>query len=207
MDTLTELSVAAALAWGSGLRLYAVVFLAGAVQRLGWVALPGDLALLAGDPFLISSGVLLVGEFVADKVPAFDSLWDGLQTFARVPGGMALAWAALGEHGASAQLAAALLGGGIAGMTHLGKSGARAAINHSPEPFSNWTASFAEDGLVIFGLWLAWQHPWVFLVLLLLFLLLLAWLLPKLWRLLRGTLRRLRGMATAGATQGGAPGR
>lgn len=192
MDTLTELTLAAALAWGSGIRLYAVAFLIGAVQRLGWVELPGDLALLAGDPFLIASGVLLLGEFVADKVPAFDSLWDGLQTFARIPGGMALAGAALGDHGAAAQMAAALLGGGIAGMTHLGKSGARAAINHSPEPFSNWTASFTEDGLVVLGLWLAWQHPWLFLGLLLVFLVVLAWLLPKLWRLLRGTLRRLR---------------
>lgn len=207
MDTLTELSVAAALAWGSGLRLYAVVFLAGAVQRLGWVALPGDLALLAGDPFLIASGVLLLGEFVADKVPAFDSLWDGLQTFARIPGGMALAWAALGEHGASAQLAAALLGGGIAGMTHMGKSGARAAINHSPEPFSNWTASFAEDGLVIFGLWLAWQYPWLFLALLVLFLLVLAWLLPRLWRLLRATLRRLRSFPAGGPPSAPTPSR
>jgi hypothetical protein len=78
-------------------------------------------------------------------------------------------------------------------MTHVGKSGLRAAINHSPEPFSNWTASFFEDGLVVFGLWLAWQHPWLFLALLLAFLLGLAWLLPKLWRLLRGTLRSLRG--------------
>lgn len=192
MDLMTELIFAAALAWGSGLRLYAVVFLAGAVQRLGWVTLPGDLALLAGDPFLIASGVLLAGEFIADKVPAFDSLWDGLQTFARVPGGMALAWAALGDHAASVQLAAALLGGGVAGMTHLGKSGARVAINHSPEPFSNWTASLFEDGLVVFGLWLAWQYPWLFLALLVAFLLGLAWLLPKLWRLLRSSLRALR---------------
>lgn len=192
MDSLTELSVAAALAWGSGFRLYAVVFLAGAAQRMGWVALPGDLVLLSGDPFLIASGVLLLGEFLADKVPAFDSLWDGLQTFARIPGGMALAFAALGDHGPSTQLAAALLGGGIAGMTHLGKSGVRAAINHSPEPFSNWTASFAEDGIVLAGLWLAWQYPWVFLALLAVFLLVLAWLLPKLWRLLRASLRQLR---------------
>lgn len=203
MDTLTELSVAAALAWGSGLRLYAVVFLAGAAQRLGWVTLPGDLALLAADPLLIASGVLLLGEFLADKVPAFDSLWDGVQTFARIPGGMALAAAALGEHGASVQLIAALLGGGVAGMTHMGKSGARAAINHSPEPFSNWTASFAEDGLVIFGLWLAWQYPWLFLALLLVFLLVLAWLLPKLWRLLRGTLRRLRRLFAGADTAAG----
>jgi len=192
MDPLTELSMAAALAWGSGLRLYAVVFIAGLVQRMGWIVLPGDLALLAGDPFLIASGVLLVGEFFADKVPAFDTLWDGLQTLVRVPGGMALAWAALGEHAVSVQLAAALLGGGIAGMTHLGKSGARVAINHSPEPFSNWTASFVEDGIVLAGLWLAWQYPWLFLGLLLLFLLLVAWLLPKAWRLLRGALRQLR---------------
>jgi hypothetical protein len=207
VEALAEISVAAALAWGSGIRLYAVVFVVGAAQRLGWVALPGDLALLAGDPFLIASGALLLAEFVADKVPAFDSLWDGLQTFARIPGGMALAAAALGEHGASLQLAAALLGGGVAGMTHLGKSGTRAAINHSPEPFSNWTASFAEDGLVIFGLWLAWQYPWLFLALLVIFLLVLAWLLPKLWRLLRATLRRLKQFLAGGTGSAQTPSR
>lgn len=191
MDIYAEFALAAGLAWGSGLRLYAVVFLAGVVQRLGWVTLPGDLSLLAGDVMLGVSGVLLVGEFLADKVPAFDSLWDALHTFIRIPGGMALAWATLGAEGPVLQMAAALLGAGIAGSTHLAKSGARAAINHSPEPFSNWTASFTEDGLVLAGVWLAWQYPWVFLILLLLFLLVVAWLLPKLWRLLRGSLRAL----------------
>lgn len=191
MDLYAEFALAAGLAWGSGLRLYAVVFLAGLLQRLGWVALPGDLALLSGDVMLGLSGVLLVGEFVADKVPAFDSVWDALHTFIRIPGGMALAWATLGAEGPAMQMAAALLGAGIAGSTHLAKSGARAAINHSPEPFSNWAASFTEDGLVVAGVWLAWQYPWVFVGLLVVFLLLVAWLLPKLWRLLRGSLRGL----------------
>lgn len=191
MDLYAEFALAAGLAWGSGLRLYAVVFLAGIVQRMGWVSLPGDLSLLAGDGLLWLSGALFVGEFVADKVPAFDSLWDALHTFIRIPGGMALAWATLEAEGPAMQMAAALLGAGITGGTHLAKSGARAAINHSPEPFSNWTASFTEDGLVLAGVWLAWQHPWVFGLLLLLFMLVVVWLLPRLWRVLRGSLRLL----------------
>lgn len=191
MDPAAAFVAAAALAWGSGLRLYAVVFCAGLAQRLGWVELPGELSALAGEPFLLASGILLLGEFLADKLPAFDSLWDGLQTFARVPGGMALAWAALGDQGPAMQALAALLGGGVAGLTHLGKSGARLAVNHTPEPFTNWTLSLAEDGLVLFGLWLAWQHPWLFLGLLLGFLLVLLWLLPRLWRVARSLLGRL----------------
>lgn len=194
MDPITQIALAAGLAWGSGLRLYAVVFAAGMLQRFGGVALPGDLSLLAHDWVLWTSGVLLCGEFLADKIPAFDSLWDALHTFIRIPGGMALAGAVFGDQGAATQVVAALLGGGIAAGTHLTKAGTRAAINHSPEPFSNWTASFAEDGLVLAGIWLAWQHPWVFLVLLALFLLLVAWLLPKLWRLLRRSLSALRRM-------------
>jgi hypothetical protein len=192
MDLYAEVALAAGLAWGSGLRFYAVVFLAGLGQRLGWVVLPGDLEMLASDALLGLSGVLLVGEFIADKVPAFDSVGDALHTAIRVPGGMALAFAALGDEGPALQIAAALLGGGIAAGTHVAKAGARVAINHSPEPFSNWTASFTEDGLALAGLWLAWQHPWVFLGLLALFLLGVAWLLPKLWRRLRGSVAALR---------------
>lgn len=192
MDLLTEIAVASVLAWASGIRLYAAVFCCGLLHRFGYVALPGDLMLLSHDWVLYASGGMLLGEFLADKVPAFDSAWDALHTFIRIPGGAALAYAALADHGPAAQLAAALIGGSITTGTHLGKAGTRAAINHSPEPFSNWTASFTEDGLVIAGLWLAWQHPWVFLVLLLLFLLLLAWLLPKVWRFVRAMFRRIR---------------
>ena len=199
MDIWTEIAVAAVLAWASGIRLYAAVFVFGLLQRFGYVSLPGDLALLSHDWVLYASGGMLVGEFLADKIPAFDSGWDALHTFIRIPGGAALAYAALADYGPEAQLAAALIGGSITTGTHLGKSGLRAAINHSPEPFSNWTASFTEDGLVIAGLWLAWQHPWVFLALLLLFLLMLAWLLPKLWRFVRAMFRRIRQIASGRA--------
>lgn len=192
MDLLHEIAIAAVLAWASGIRLYAAVFIMGLLQRLGYLGLPGDLQLLAHDWVLYASGVMLLGEFLADKIPAFDSLWDAAHTFIRIPGGAALAFAALGDHGPAAQLAAGLIGGSISTGTHLGKAGLRAAINHSPEPFSNWTASFSEDGLLLFGLWLAWSHPWLFLAGLLVFLLVLAWLLPKLWRLLREVLGLLR---------------
>jgi hypothetical protein len=191
MDLVPQIALAAGLAWGSGLRLYAVLFLAGMAQRLGWVELPGQLGLLQHDWVLWASGAMLLGEFLADKVPAFDSLWDAVQTFVRIPGGTLLAWGVFADQGPAAQFAAAILGGTIVSGTHLTKAGSRVLINHSPEPFSNWGASLGEDGLLLAGLWLAIAYPWLFLALLLLFLLLVAWLLPKLWRLLRGTWRRL----------------
>ena len=192
MDLIPQLALAAGLAWGAGLRLYAVAFLAGIAGRMGWIELPGSLAYLGNDGVLWVAGAFLLLEFLADKIPMVDSAWDALQTFIRIPGAMVLAWGALGEQGEALQFAAALLGGSIAGVTHLGKAGTRAIINHSPEPFSNGIASFFEDGLVIGGLWLAMTHPWVFLVLLALFLALLLWLIPKLWRAFAASLRRLR---------------
>ena len=192
MDLIPQLALAAGLAWGAGLRLYAVVFLAGIAGRMGWIELPGSLAYVGNDGVLWVAGAFLLLEFLADKIPMVDSAWGALQTFIRIPGAMVLAWGALGEQGEALQFAAALLGGSIAGVTPLGKAGTRAIINHSPEPFSNGIASFFEDGLVIGGLWLAMTHPWVFLVLLALFLALLVWLIPKLWRAFAASLRRLR---------------
>jgi hypothetical protein len=197
MDFVAQLALAAALAWGAGLRLYAVVFMAGLAGRMGWIPLPDALAYLTHDGVLWVAGGFLVLEFLADKIPAVDSVWDAIQTFVRVPGAMALAWGAFGDHGEAAQFAAMLLGGSIAGVTHVGKAGTRALINHSPEPVSNWIASFSEDGIVVLGLWFAIAHPVAFLVALALFLLLLAWLLPKLWRALRSLFRRLRGRGRA----------
>lgn len=191
MDLIAQIALASGLAWASGLRLYAVVFVFGMLARLDYVALPQALSLLEHDYVLWASGVMLVGEFVADKVPWFDSLWDAVHGFIRIPGGMLLAWGALGDYGPAAQLAAALIGGGIVTGTHLTKAGTRAVINQSPEPFSNWTASLAEDGLVLGGIWLMLTHPIVFLLLLVLFVLLMAWLLPKLWRALRAAWRRI----------------
>ncbi|HNR90813.1 MAG TPA: DUF4126 domain-containing protein [Dokdonella sp.] len=197
MDIVSQWALAAGLAWASGFRLYAAVFLVGLLGRLEWIELPGSLAVVEHSWVLIAAGVMLVGEFLADKIPAFDSVWDGLNTFIRIPAGALLAWGAFGEDTPAMQFAAALVGGFISSGTHLFKSGGRALINGSPEPLSNWTASLSEDGMLLVGLWLAIAHPWVFLVLLVLFLALVAWLLPKLFRLFGRIFRRLRGAARA----------
>ena len=193
MDTIQQLALAGGLAWASGFRLYAAVFITGLLSRIGYLHLPDDLELLQHNLVIGVAGVMLVGEFLADKVPAFDSLWDGLHTFIRIPAGAMLAWGAFGDSDPSMQMAAGLAGGFISGGTHLFKAGGRAALNTSPEPFSNWTASFAEDGLLLAGLWLMYAHPLAFLVLLVAFLLLVIWLLPKLLRFIMRVLRRLGG--------------
>jgi hypothetical protein len=152
---LPDIAVAAALAWGSGLRAYAVIFAVGLAGALAWVELPEHLRLLEHPLVLGASGFMACVEFFADKLPWLDSVWDAVHGFIRVPAGAALAAAVFGDSGAATAVAAAILGGTLAAGVHVAKSGARAAINTSPEPFSNWTASFAEDAIVPFGLWLA----------------------------------------------------
>jgi Domain of unknown function (DUF4126) len=193
VSLLSQIALALGLAWASGIRLYATVFIAGGLQRLGYITLPPHLAVLSSDWVLVASFVMFVGEFIADKVPMFDTVWDALQTFVRIPAGILLAWGAFGDHTAAAQVIVGLAGGALVTGTHLTKAASRALINHSPEPFSNWLASFLEDALVFFGLWLIHSHPLVFLVLLALFVLLMIWLLPKLWRALRWVFRALFG--------------
>ena len=189
---LQQLALAGGLAWASGIRLYAAIFIVGLLGRFGYVDLPDHLLVLEHSFVLIASGVMLAAEFMVDKVPGFDTAWDTLHTFIRIPAGALLAWGAMGDAAPAVQLAAAILGGAITSGTHLAKAGARAAINTSPEPLSNWTASFGEDGLLLGGLWLVFHHPMAFLILLAAFLGLLVWLLPK----LLGFLRRLwRGAA------------
>jgi hypothetical protein len=195
MEHLQQMALAAGLAWASGVRLYAAVFIVGLLGRLGYVHLPVDLVLLEHDWVLGASGMLLIIEFLADKIPGFDSIWDSLHTFIRIPIGALLAWGAMSNSSPDLQLAAGLVGGMITSGTHLAKAATRAAINTSPEPFSNWTASFGEDGIFLGGLWLVFAHPLVFLVLLALFLALTIWLLPKLFRYLRNLWHRLRGRA------------
>lgn len=195
MENLQSLALAGGLAWASGIRLYAAVFIVGLLGRLGYVHLPAHLPahlqLLEHNWVLGASGFMLLVEFLADKVPAVDSAWDAVHTFIRIPLGAMLAWGAMGDSAPDVQMAAAILGGAIAGGTHLAKMGARAAINTSPEPLSNWTLSFSEDGILLGGLWVAFRHPLVFLVLLGAFVVLLIWLIPKLFRFLAGIWRRL----------------
>ncbi len=186
---LPELAVAAALAWGAGLRAYAVIFLAGLAGALGWVELPEHLRLLQHPLVLGASGFMTAVEFFADKLPWLDSVWDAVHSFIRIPAGAALAAAVFGDTGAAVGLAAALLGGTLAAGVHFAKAGTRAAINASPEPFSNWTASLAEDAMVPAGLWLAFVHPALFFVLLAVFVGGAALLVRLIWRGLRSLLR------------------
>lgn len=192
MDMIALLSGAAGLAWVSGFRLYLVLFLAGLLGRLGYVPLPSGLSLLTHDWVLAASGVMMAVEFLADKVPLVDSAWDAVHTFIRIPAGAILAAAALGFDNPALTLAAAIAGGAIASGAHLTKSGTRALINTSPEPFSNWGASFAEDGMALGGLWVALAAPLLFLGLLAVFLVIAILLIPKLFRAIRGVLNKLR---------------
>ncbi len=182
---LPDIAIAAALAWGSGLRAYAVIFAVGLAGALGWVELPGHLRLLEHPLVLGASGLMSAVEFFADKLPWLDTVWDAVHSFIRIPAGAALAAAVFGDSGAAVALAAAILGGTLAAGAHLAKAGTRAAINTSPEPFTNWTASLAEDAIVPFGLWLAVAHPIAFFVLLALFLVAAGLLVRLIWSGLR----------------------
>lgn len=182
MDHLQTLALAGGLAWGSGLRLYAVVFSAGMLARHGLLDLPASLQVLENPLVLGVAGVMLVIEFLADKIPVVDSIWDAVHTFIRVPAGAILAALALGDHDPALMVAAGLVGGVLTAGTHAAKSGSRALINTSPEPFSNVGASLGEDATLAAGLYAAFLHPLTFLILLGLFVLVLVWLLPRLMR-------------------------
>lgn len=189
MPSVAELALALALAWGAGIRVYAVTFLCGVAGWMGWMALPGHLSVLSHPLVIGSSGFMLVVEFFADKLPWLDSLWDAVHTFIRIPAGAALVAMAFGDSPGAVTAAAALLGGAVAAGAHLTKAGARGAINASPEPISNWAASFTEDAAVPAGLWLAIAHPVVFIAVLaagaVCAVLLLRWILGGLARRLR----------------------
>lgn len=169
LDHLPALALAAALAWGAGLRLYLVVFVFGLLGRLGWWPLPENLEVLAHPVVLVASGFMSMVELAADKIAFVDTAWDAVNTFIRIPAGAALAAGVFGDSGAAWTLAAALLGGTLTATTHFAKSGTRAAVNTSPEPLSNIAVSLGEDAGVLGGLWLAIAHPVLFLVALLVF--------------------------------------
>jgi hypothetical protein len=189
-NIVQTVAVAAGLSWASGFRLYAVLFFAGLLSTFGYIALPQHLELLTHPWVLGASGFMFVLEFFADKIPALDSVWDSIHTFIRIPAGAVLAAASVGQLDPAWIAIAAIVGGTLAGGSHFTKAGSRAIINTSPEPFSNWTASFSEDALVAGGLWTAFHWPVVFLIGLLLFILLTLWLLPKIWRGVKRVVRR-----------------
>ena len=190
-ETLASLAVALGAGWASGLNTYAAVLVLGGAERLGLVSLPHDLQVLASPWVMGVAAILFALNFFADKIPYVDSINDMLHTFVRVPAGALLAYGAAGGISPEVAVIAGLLGGTLAAGTHVAKTGSRALINTSPEPFSNIAASLAEDVSVIGGLALAIAHPIVFLCLLALFVGLLIWLLPKLLRLALAPFRRM----------------
>ena len=189
---LETVAIASLMAWASGLRLYLVVFAVGLAGHLGYIDLPAGLKVLQHPWVIGAAGVMLLMEFVVDKVPAIDSAWDTLHTFIRIPAGALLAAGATGDTLTALTVAAGLLGGTITAGTHFTKAGGRALINTSPEPFSNWTASVTEDALVLSGIWFAFTYPIGFLAGLLVLIGLMIWLLPKLWRGVSELFRALR---------------
>jgi hypothetical protein len=170
------------VAWASGINLYAAILVLGLLGSMGNVVLPPDLQILTNPLVIGAAGFMYIVEFIVDKIPGVDTGWDTLHTFIRIPAGAILAAGAVGHVSPAVAIAAAMVGGGLAAGAHATKAGSRVMINTSPEPFSNWVVSLAEDILVIGGLWTALHHPWVFIVLLAAFILLMIWLLPKLWR-------------------------
>ncbi|HSV80963.1 MAG TPA: DUF4126 domain-containing protein [Ramlibacter sp.] len=189
VDTPQLLALAAALGWASGFRLYAAVFLTGLAGFMGWIELPQGLRVLQHPAVLGASGFMVFIEFFADKIPFVDSVWDAVHTVIRIPAGAALAAGALGAGGTEMAWIAALLGGGLAATSHATKMTTRAAVNTSPEPFSNVAVSLAEDGLVVFMLWLSATHPVIFAIVLVVSIVLAVVLLVVLVRFLRTVLR------------------
>lgn len=182
MGIAETIALTLGVAWASGINLYAAIAVLGLMGSTGSIDLPPDLLILENPLVIAAAGLMYMVEFCADKVPGVDTGWDAIHTFIRIPAGAALAAGAVGDVNVGVELAAMIVGGGLAGATHATKAGTRALINTSPEPFSNWTASILEDVAVIGGLWMALNHPVIFIGLLVAFIALMIWLLPKIWR-------------------------
>ena len=196
METLDQLALALGAAWGSGINLYATILTLGVLNLTGHVTLPEALQVLSNPLVLAAAGLMYMVEFTADKIPGVDTGWDALHTFVRIPAGALLAAGGISDIadiGPAAELAAALVGGGLAAGTHATKAGSRVLINTSPEPVSNWAASVGEDVVVFGGLLAALYHPLGFIVALSCFIVLMVWLLPRLWRGIRAVGQKVRG--------------
>ena len=198
MDLVQTTALVAGVAWASGLNLYAAVVVLGVFSLAGWGDLPAGLHPLAHPAVIASAAFMYTVEFCADKIPGVDSLWDSLHTFIRPPAGAFLAAATVSEISVEAQLAAAILGGGLTAVVHATKAGGRALRNASPEPFSNWFASLVEDALVLVGLLSAILSPLVFFLLFGVFALAVIWLLPRLWSGLQRLYKLYKGAQTNG---------
>ena len=190
-ELLGTVALALGVAWASGLNLYATIAVLGLGGATGYVDLPSSLEVIQDPQVILAASFMYCVEFMADKVPGFDTAWDTVHTIIRIPGGALLAASAAGPVDPAIAAAAGVLGGTITAVTHAAKSAGRILINTSAHPFGNWAASVAEDIAVFAGLWAALWHPVIFLLLLVVFLGALCWVLPKLLHGVRAVLNRL----------------
>jgi hypothetical protein len=191
MDAINIIALSMGAAWASGINLYATIVMLGYMGMTGNIDLPLGLEILSDPMVMGAAGLMYCVEFFADKIPGIDSGWDTIHTFIRIPAGAMLAAGTIGDVTPALEFTTALLGGTLAAGSHTTKAGSRLLINTSPEPFSNWTASISEDLLVIAGLWAALHHPILFIISLIIFIILMIYLLPRLWRLIRHIFRRI----------------
>ena len=205
LDTAQLIALAGALGWASGVRLYLVVLLTGLAGFLGWVELPKGLHLLSHPMVLGASGFMVFIEFFADKIPGLDSLWDVVHSVIRIPAGAALAASVFSVDNNAMALVAALLGGTLAATSFTAKATSRAAINTSPEPFTNVGASLVEDTLVPVGLWTAVTYPFIFIPVLLVVLALSVFLIYVCWRFLKHLFSRVARIFSGKPDPGVAP--
>lgn len=191
-DIVTLIALTLGVGWASGINLYAAVLTLGVLGATGGINLPPDLQVLASPLVIAAAGLMYFTEFFTDKIPGVDSGWDTLHTFIRIPAGALLAAGMVGDVGPAFQIAAGLVGGGMAFGAHATKMGTRLLVNTSPEPVSNWTLSLAEDVAVFGGLLATIHCPWIMLGVSLTLLALMIWLVPKLWRAIAALFRTIK---------------
>ncbi len=188
---IATLGLTMGASWASGINLYAVLLVLGIGGSTGNIDLPPDLQTLSDPMVMAAAGFMYFVEFFVDKTPGVDTAWDTLHTFIRIPAGAMLAAGAVGDVTPVMEIAAGIMGGGLSATSHATKAGSRALINTSPEPFTNWGASISEDVMVFVGLWTALNHPIVFIALLVVFIIIAIWLLPKIWRVLKAIILKI----------------
>jgi len=188
MDVLSSIGTLLGSSWASGINLYMTVAGLGIAQRMHWINLPGNMDTLGNPLIILVAVVMYIVEFVADKIPFFDSVWDTVHTFIRPVGGAALGYMASSHAGPAAQIPVALLTGAVALNSHLTKSTSRVAINSTTPPGTNSVASVTEDASVFGALYLIIKHPVIASILVILFIAFSIWFLRKMFRFLKKVL-------------------
>ncbi len=194
MEWFSTISLALGSAWTSGINLYATVTVLGLLQKFSAIKLPGGLEVLDNWWIIGIAGGLYLVEFVADKVPYIDSVWDVIHTFIRVPAGAVVAYSATSQTEPAVMIVATLLGGGLALSSHATKAALRAGANMSPEPVSNWVLSIVEDIVAVVGTILAVIAPVLIAIVLVIFVVFFLWFAPKVFRSIRRLFRGIRAL-------------